>query len=75
MYPSYETGMRIAGGVWLNVVQESAVNLGKIGRSVGYGIVETSANLIGDWLPDRTFADVLDVVESVVEHPVSLQPE
>ena len=75
MHPSHETRMCITRGVRLNVIQEPAVNLDEIGRGMGYGIAETGPNVIGDWLPDGTFADVLDVVESIVEHPVSLDPE
>ena len=40
-----------------------------------HGLVETRPHLVGNGLPDGTLADVLDVVESVVEHPVSLTPK
>jgi hypothetical protein len=75
MHPSHETGMGIACGVRLYVIQETTVNLGKTGRRPGERIAEASPNFTGDWFPDGTLADVLDIVERVIQHLVSLNPE
>ena len=53
----------------------SCVNGGEIGRRLGKIAVEAGPHLVRDRLPDRTVADVLDVIENVVEHPVRLGPE
>ena len=75
MHPAHESGMHIAGRVRQDVVHEAAVNLRKIGRRVGHRIAKVSPNLSRNGLPDRTLADVLDIVQSIVEHPVSLRSE
>jgi hypothetical protein len=65
----------VTGRVRLYVVQETTVNLGKTGRSPGETIAEASPSFTGDWFPDGTLADVFDIVESVVQHLMSLNPE
>ena len=75
MDPSHKAGVGIAGGVGQDIVQESGVNLGQAGGCMGHGLVKAMAYLGRDGLPDGTLADVLDIVESVVEHLVSLGAE
>ena len=75
MYPSHETGVRIAGCVRQNVAQESAMNRGKVGRRVRHRLAKALPHLAGNRLPDGTLTDVLDIVESILEHLVGLNPE
>ena len=75
MHPAHESGVHIAGRVRQDVVHESAVNLRQIGGRVGHRIAKVSPNLSRDGLPDGTLANVLDIVQSIVEHLVSLHSE
>ena len=75
MHPSHETRVCIAGGVWQDVLQESTMNLGEIGGRDGHGLAKMSPHLSRNGLPDGTLANVLDVVQGIVEHLVSLSPE
>ena len=47
MNPSHETGVRIAGRVWQDVVQKLPVNLGKIGRPMWHCIAKVSRTSAG----------------------------
>ncbi len=38
-------------------------------------IVEPVPHLERNWLPDGMLADILDVTENIVEHPMSLYAE
>ncbi len=45
---------------------------GGLGGNLG---AKTGAHIVGDRLPDRALADVLDIVEDVIKHPVSIRAE
>ena len=72
MHPAHEAGMHVAGGVGQDIAHEFPVHGGQIGRRFGKIAAEPGAHLIGNRLPDGTLADVLDVVEHVVQHAVRL---
>jgi len=72
MHPAHETGVRIAGGVRKDVTHELVMHDGQIGGSGWHRLVEAGTHAIGNRLPDRAVANVLDVVENIVEHPVPL---
>ena len=40
-----------------------------------HGFVKMTSHFIGDRLPDSVIANVLDIVQRIVEHPVSLGAE
>jgi hypothetical protein len=48
---------------------------GQIGRRLGKFAAEPGPHLVRNRLPDGTFADVFDVIENVVQHPVRLGPK
>ena len=73
MHPAHEAGMHIAGGVRENVAHERIVHGGKIARPARKFFAQTRAHAVRDRLPDRARADVLDVIENIVEHPVALR--
>ena len=73
MHPAHEAGMHIAGGEGENVAHELVMHGGEIGRPGRDGRMEAGAHAVGDRLPHRAFADILDVIENIVEHPVPLR--
>ena len=75
MHPTHETGMYIAGGEGQDIVQEFLVNGGQIGRRLGKIAAEVGPHFVGNGLPDGTIADVFDVSENVVQHPMGLGPK
>ena len=72
MHPAHEAGVHIAGGERENVAHEFVVHGGKTGRSARDVRLEAGAHAVRDRLPHRALADVLDVIENIVEHPVPL---
>ena len=66
MHPTHETGMHIAGGERQDVAHEFPVTGGQIGRRLGKIAAEAGTDIVGNRLPDGTFADVFDVIEDVV---------
>src|SRR5579862_7865554 len=75
MNPAHETRMDVAGGERQDVAHEFVMHIGQIGRSRRKIAMEPSTHLVWDWLPDRTFPDIFDVIENIVEHAVRLGPE
>ena len=75
MHPAHETRVRVAGGERQNIAHEFPMNGGQIGRRLGNIATEPGPHLVGKRLPDGTCADVFDVVENVIQHPVSLRPK
>ena len=73
MHPAHEAGMGVAGGEGKNVAHERVMHGGEIGRCGRHGLAITGAHVVRDRLPHRALADVLDVVENIVEHPVPLR--
>ncbi len=72
MHPAHETGMHITGRVGQDVAHEFVMNGGQVGGGLGKIAMEPGAHLIGDRLPDRPLANVLDIVERIFEHLVGL---
>ena len=84
MNPSHETGVHIAGSEGQDIAHEFRMNGGEIGRGVGKIagkiagkipgklVAEPRPYFVGNGLPDRTLADVFDVIDHVVEHAVRL---
>ncbi len=75
MNPAHETGVHIAGGVRQDIVHEFPMNGGQVRGRLGKIAAKPGAHLVWNRLPDRTFTDVLDVIENVVEHAVRLGPK
>jgi hypothetical protein len=65
--------MHIAGGERENVAHELVMHGGEIGRPGRDGRLKPRAHAVGDRLPHRAFADILDVIENIVEHAMSLR--
>ena len=72
MHPAHEAGVHIAGGERENVAHEFVVHGGKTGRSARDVRLEAGAHAVRNRFPHRALADVLDVIENIVEHPVPL---
>jgi hypothetical protein len=72
VHPPHEPRMHVARGVRQHVLREFSVDIRQLGRRARQRGTESRAHLVGDGLPHRTLADVLDVVEHVVEHDVRL---
>lgn len=75
MNPAHETRMGIAGRVRQNVVQETLVDVGKIGTRMRNGFPEMPPHFSRNRLPYGTFFDVFNVIERIVEHPMRLLPK
>ena len=73
--PSHESGMHVAGGIRQDVAREFFVNCGQIRRLTRKLTTETLADVRRDRLPDGTIANVFEIVQNVLEHPVRLAPE
>ncbi len=72
MHPAHEAGMGIPGRERKDVAHELVMHRGKLGRRDRHWPVKTRAHAIGDRLPNRALADVLEIIDDVVEHPVPL---
>ena len=73
VHPAHEAGMRIAGGEGKNVTHELVMHRRQVARPGRDGFMEAGADAVGNRLPHRAPADVLDVIENVVEHPMPLR--
>src|ERR1039458_8792145 len=70
MHPAHEARVHIASGEGQDIAHEFPMHGRKIGRRLGKFATEAGPHFVGNRLPDGTFADVFDVIENVVEHPV-----
>jgi hypothetical protein len=75
MDPPHETGMGVADAEGEDVPHELVMHDGKVGRRGRNRLAKAVADCIGDRLPDRAVADVLKIIEDIVEHPVPLEAE
>jgi hypothetical protein len=64
--------MGVANHVRQDVLHDAGVHVGQVARRRGQGGVEQLARCIGDGLPDRARANVLDVVQHIAEHLLAL---
>ena len=73
MHPTHEAGMGIAGGVRENMTHELVMHGGEIARPGRHDVAKARALCVRNRLPHRALADILDVVENIVEHAVALR--
>ena len=59
----------------LDEIAEFAIDLAEFGRLMWKRAAKTRTNLIRDRLPHGAFSNVLDIIENIVEHAVSLDSE
>jgi hypothetical protein len=75
VHPSHETGMAVPRGIGKNAAHELVMHGREIGRPGRHAGAKIRPDVVRDRLPDRPRADVLDIIENVVEHPVPLGPD
>jgi len=73
--PAEKGGMRVRGGVGEDVVEKFLVNFCEWRGGGGERNIEATTSFGRGGLPDRALANVLSVVEDVVEHVVGLGAE
>ena len=72
VHPPHEAGVRIAGRERKHIAHELAVDGREIGATNRNRFTQTVTHGVRDRLPGRPFADVLDVIENIIEHLVPL---
>ena len=73
--PTHEARMGISGGERKNVVHEFVMDGCQIGWFRRHILLEAGPHTVRNWLPYRTFADVLHIVEDVIEHPMPVRTQ
>src|SRR4029077_13473424 len=73
VHPSHEAWMDVAGRVRRDEIGELPVDIAEIGRLSRKLGAKAYANLVRYRTPYRTFADVGDVIDHVIEHAMTLR--
>ena len=75
MHPAHKAGMNITCGEGQDIAHELFMNGGKIGRQPRNHAAKPRPRLVWHGLPHRAFANVLGVIEHIVQHVVGLRAE
>ena len=75
VHPSHEAGMNVAGRIRRDEIGEFAIDLAEVRRLTRQRCAELPANRIRNRLPYRASAYPRDVIDHVIEHPMTLRAQ